>query len=81
MNPLTNYDIKHKIFEHFILPKLKVTIKGYLCYKAILCHKGSPWCVINEFFLFEEKIMFRSQDTEIFVFLWNLQISKSVTLL
>ena len=30
-------------------------------------------------FLFEEK-MFRSRDTTIFVFLWNPQISKSVTL-
>ena len=30
-------------------------------------------------FLFEEKIMFRSRDIEIFVFLRNLQISKFVT--
>ena len=30
-------------------------------------------------FLFEGKIMFRSRDIEIFVFLWTLQISKFVT--
>ena len=30
-------------------------------------------------FLFEEKIMFCSWDIEIFLFLWNPQISKSVT--
>ena len=30
-------------------------------------------------FLFEEKMMFCSQDVEIFVFLWKLQISKFVT--
>ena len=30
-------------------------------------------------FLFEEKIMFRSGDIEIFMFLWNLQTSKFLT--
>ena len=50
--------------------------KGYLCCKTFF---GSAWCVINDFFLFEERIMFHYWDIEIFVFLWNPQISKSVT--
>ena len=40
--------------------------------------ESSRWYVINEFIYLKKKIMFRSLDIKIFVFLWNLQILKSV---
>ena len=39
--------------------------KGYLCYKTILCYKVA----LDVFFYLNKKIMFYSQDIEIFVFL------------
>ena len=54
---------------------LKVTSATKLFFvikQRLMCNK---WI-----FLFEEKIIFRSRDIKIFVFLWNLQISKFVLL-
>ena len=45
-----------------------ISLKGYLRDKTILCHKAAIDAQLMDF-LFEEKIMFRSQDIEIFVFL------------
>ena len=61
-----------------LLNPLQYEFKGYLRYKTILCHRAALDIELM-IFLFEEKIMFLSRDTEIFVFWWNLQISKFVT--
>ena len=63
-------------FTNFWLLLLAV-VEGYLHYKTILCHKVALDVQLMNF-LFEEKIMFHSPDIQIFVFLGNLQISKSV---
>ena len=43
-------------------------LKGHLCYKTVLCHKVALDLYLKIFFLFEEKIMFRSRDMEILLF-------------
>ena len=65
------FSVAH-IFSNTIITNLKnlignKSLKGYLCYKIIICHIALDVELIN--FLFEEKIIIRSQDIEIFVFL------------
>ena len=57
---------------------INTMLKGYLRYKTILCHIVAPDVQLMNFFIWKKK-MFRSQDIKIFMFLWNPQISKSVT--
>ena len=49
-----------------IAESLQYILKGYLYYKTIVCHKVAFY-VYYKSFLFEEKIIFRPQDIEIFV--------------
>ena len=49
------------------IQKRSYILKSYLCYKSIFCHKVA--LDVQLIFLFEEKIMFRSQHTLIFVLL------------
>ena len=46
-----------------------LNIKGYLRYKTVLCHKVALDVQLMNFFYLKKKKMFRSRDTEIFVFL------------
>ena len=47
---------------------VSVLLKGHLLYKSILSHKTALDVQLMNF-LFDEKMVFRSQDIEIFVFL------------
>ena len=62
------------------LPKiilLKTFFKGYLRYKMITSQNVSFEAEVKNFF-FCKKVMFRSQDIQIFVFLNIPRITKSV---
>ena len=51
-------------------------IKGYLCYKLFkICHLRH----MLRIFLFHRKVMFRSQDIQVFVFLLIPRFTKSLT--
>ena len=53
-----------------LLTFTKDILKGYLCYKMItsqMCHLRNRFRI----FLFRKKIIFRSQDIQVFVFLIN----------
>ena len=54
-----------------------IHIKGYLCYKTkteSVLSKGQ----VKNFFLFRRKVIFRSQDIQVFVVLAILRFSKFV---
>ena len=48
---------------------MKRAFKDYLRCKKITSQNVSSEAQVNSFFLFRRKFMFRSQDTQIFVFL------------
>ena len=69
------FSVTTKNLNWKILTKNLVTFKGRLHYKTIFYHKvAHDVKLIN--FLFEEKILFCSRYTHVFVFLWDPQISK-----
>ena len=55
----------------------RIFFKGYLCYKTITSQYMSLWHRLR-IFLFHRKVMFRSQDIEVFVFLTIPRSTKSV---
>ena len=59
-------DLIKKLELCFIV--VSVLLKGQILYKSILSHKTALDVQLMNF-LFDEKIMFRSRDIEIFVFL------------
>ena len=59
-------DLIKKLELCFIV--VSVLLKGQIFYKSILSHKTALDVQLMNF-LFDEKIMFRSRDIEIFVFL------------
>ena len=68
-----------KLFRIFLLWKALgfLRFKGYLRCKIIFCHKLALDAQLMNCFIWEK--MFRSGDIQIFVFLWNSQISKYAT--
>ena len=55
------------------------SFEGYLCHKTIFCHKvASLSCVVDEFFYLKKKLCFVLEISR-FWFLWNPQITKSMT--
>ena len=64
--------------ENFVNNMMNWHIKGYLCYKTITSQNVPSKAQIKNY-LFRRKIMFRSQDIQVFVFLTIPWFTKSVT--
>ena len=62
-----------------IAESLRTSVRVTSAANLSLLQYSSSWCVINGSFYSTKKIMFCSRDMQIFVFLWNPQISKSMT--
>ena len=56
----------------------KSMLKGHLRYKTIISQNLSSKAQVN-FFLFDQAIIFRSQDIQVFVFLTIRRFTKSAT--
>ena len=70
----TCFNPKTKLLPCFLT---KILLKGYLCCKMITSQNMSSEAQVNKF-LFRRKIMFCSQDIQVFVFLTSPWFTKSV---